>query len=527
MDPSPRPRVSARLMFTHPGQGMATLLAAFFIGGAAARADAQEDGAAAHVAAPAPAEVRFTREMLVDAARRRAEQDYVPDRIAADAPLAKLGYDQLRAIRFRADRRIWADAQLGFALDLLHLGGNFRTPVHVHLVEGDRTTEVPFVADLFDYGAVDPGIAAGLNAFSGFRVRHALNRPDHLDEFLVFQGASYFRSLGRGQSFGLSARGLAIGTGSADGEEFPEFTAFWIVRPPADATGIVLHALLESASLTGAYTFVARPGEETEIEVVTTLFPRRGIDTVGIAPLTSMFLFNGVNRARFDDPRDAVHDSDGLQIVTGAGERLWRPLNNPKDLQISSFADQNPHGFGLVQRRRGFARFGDLEARYDLRPSAWVEPIGDWGTGAVVLVEIPTANEFNDNIVAFWRPAEPLEAGESMTLSYRLRFGERPPDVAALARVFDTRKGLTPNTQQPVFVIDFEPRPGGSTEPSLEVGVSAGTVHHADLRPLPGSDRLRATIEFEPGDARLAEFRVRLTANGEAVSETWLHRWTR
>lgn len=467
------------------------------------------------------------REWLLEIARRRAAGDHEPDRIPEGAALTKLGYDELRAIRFRPERRIWADSGSNFALALLHPGGIFRTRVAIHLVADGEAKRVEFSPDLFTYGdGIDPKIAAEARGFSGFRVLHPLNRPDRLDEFLVFQGASYFRALGRGHHFGVSARGLAIGTGAPEGEEFPDFSSFWIVEPPPDSTELVLHALLESKSLTGAYTFVARPGDETVIEVTATLFPRRDIEDLGIAPLTSMFLFDAANRVRFDDYRDAVHDSDGLQMITGAGERLWRPLDNPRELQMSAFADEHPKGFGLVQRRRGFAAYGDLEARYDLRPTAWVEPVGQWGPGAVVLVEIPTPTEFNDNIVAFWRPAAPLKSGEERTWVYRLRFSDRAPDTAPLARVVETRAGVAPNTGHRLFAIDFEPSEATAEEVGFVAEQSAGTIVHSGLHKLPDSGRRRVMIEFDPQDAEVAELRVHLTADGERSSEVWLRRWT-
>ena len=232
-----------------------------------------------------------------------------------------------------------------------------------------------------------------------------------MDEFLVFQGASYFRAVARGQQYGLSARGLAVRTARAEGEEFPAWTDFWIERPAEKAERIVIHAILQSRSVVGAYTFAARPGNDTVIDVDATLFARTELTAFGIAPLTSMFLFDSSNRARFDDYRSAVHDSDGLQIVNGRGERIWRPLANPASLQISAFIDDSPKGFGLLQRKRSFEDFEDAEALYNKRPSLWVEPKGQWGPGHVELVEIPSEREIHDNVVAYWQPKVPIAAG--------------------------------------------------------------------------------------------------------------------
>ena len=105
----------------------------------------------------------------------------------------------------------------------------------------------------------------------------------------------------------------------------------------------------------------------------------------------------------------------GLALQTGQDEHSGDRSPIRATLQISAFADTSPRGFGLLQRERMFADYQDLEARYENRPSVWVEPIGDWGEGAVELVEIPSEQEVNDNIVAFWRPHDPLRAkGEYM-----------------------------------------------------------------------------------------------------------------
>ncbi len=243
----------------------------------------------------------------------------------------------------------------------------------------------------------------------------------------MFQGASYFRAVAQHLLYGLSARGLAINTAEPSGEEFPAFTHFWIERPAPRASSIVIYALLESASTTGAYRFTVQPGVETVMDVELTLFPRADMHVVGIAPLTSMFLFDETNRGRLDDYRPEVHDSDGLQITSKTGEHIFRQLANPIKLQVSTFTTQPPQGFGLVQRSREQSDFQDFENLYERRPSAWVEPKGDWGAGAVELVEIPSGRESNDNIVAFWRPAQASESGTSgaIRLSPHLAGGAR------------------------------------------------------------------------------------------------------
>ena len=145
------------------------------------------------------------------------------------------------------------------------------------------------------------------------------------------------------------------------------------------------------------------------------LFLRADIERLGIAPLTSMFWYAEYGRERIADWRPEVHDSDGLAIWNGAGERIWRPLNNPTRVFHTSYLDHNPKGYGLLQRDRVFDHYLD-GVGYDRRPSTWVEPIGDWGKGVVQLVEIPTDDEIHDNIGAYWLPEQPARAGDALPL---------------------------------------------------------------------------------------------------------------
>lgn len=467
----------------------------------------------------------FSHAWLIEVARLRAATPFKALEKDMPAPLADLTYDQYRDIRFRGDRGIWAGEGRGFTCDLFHPGFYYKIPVATFVVRDGKAAPIFFSPDLFDYGPNVPPVPADpMLGFSGFRVRRPINRPDVWDEFLVFQGASYFRAVAPGQQYGLSARGLAIDTAAAEGEEFPAFTHVFLETPEPDAAILVVHALLESERATGAYRFTIRPGAETIIDVEATLFAREAMRNVGIAPLTSMFMFDTTNRNRFDDFRNAVHDSDGLLMFNGAGERLWRPLANPERLQVSAFVDNNPQGFGLIQRRSAFGDFQDLEARYDLRPSLWIEPVGGWGDGEVVLVEIPTNKEIHDNIVAYWRPAAPLKPGEAQTMTYRMRWGHGPAmDDGAI--VAASRIGLNFNQDRRIAVIDFT---GGHipTDATIELTHSAGSVSQKNLQPNPVAGGMRASFEFDPAGAELIEFRLRLVAGERVLSETWIYRWT-
>ena len=469
----------------------------------------------------------FDHAWLVGEAERRATEPYRERSQELPGRVAETDYDQYRDIRYRIEARVWGGTNTPFTLDLFHPGWFFTQPVGIALVEDGVAREIRFSPALFDYG---PSVQApergdGL-AFSGFRVRTRINTPDYWDEFLVFQGASYFRAIARGQLYGLSARGVAINTAEPQGEEFPAFTHFWIERPAWDAAVLVVHALLDSPSLTGAYRFGIRPGTETVIDVEATIFPRQGIAKIGLAPLTSMFAFDATNRAGFDDFRPAVHDSDGLQMLTGAGEWLWRPLANPRNLQISAFLDRNPRGFGLMQRSRRFEDFQDPEARYERRPSLWIEPLGDWGKGSVELVEIPTEIEYNDNIVAYWRPSGPVPAGVARSLSYRMRWTDTVrPDGLLATRA--SRAGLTFDRKRRLFAIDFGSRDG--TTPAglaLEVSASAGKIVNPTLHSALPNGSVRVSFELDVEAIELSELRARLLVGGKPASETWLYRWT-
>jgi periplasmic glucans biosynthesis protein len=368
--------------------------------------------------------------VVAERARALAAQPYVAPAGKLPADLAALNYDRHRDIRFRPERALWRDAGLPFEVQFFHPGWLFADPVRVHEVTGEGTREISVDPRDFDYGknTLDPAAWPKLG-FAGFRVHYPLNNAAYKDELVVFLGASYFRALGKGQRYGLSARALAIDTVARPGkptrgEEFPRFVEFWLERPAdAQATSLTLHALLDSPRAAGAYTFTITPGEDTVMQVRSRLYLRAGsedIATLGIAPLTSMFL-HGENQPDDDDFRPEVHDSDGLAVHAGSGEWLWRPLVNPqlsraKGVLTTSFSTTDPRGFGLMQRDRAFSSYEDLEARYELRPSAWVEPIGAWGAGRVELVQLPTDEEIHDNIVAYWLPEKLPAPGEPLDL---------------------------------------------------------------------------------------------------------------
>jgi glucans biosynthesis protein len=480
----------------------------------------------------------FDYQKVVDEAKRLAGERYrEPSDSAVPAALRQLGYDGYQAIRARAETTLWADLQgVMFRMQFFPVGFLYTRPVAIHVVTDGVAEEVAPRPELFDWS--DAGIPQPPEriAFAGLRLLFPLHRPDHHDEVAAFLGASYFRILGREQAYGLSARGLALDTGLQRREEFPHFRAFWLVRPAPGAREITFFALLDSPSLTGAYRFVLRPGTETSLEVTATLHLRADVAALGLAPLTSMFIAGENMDRRALDFRPEVHDSDGLLIETGAGERIWRPLTNPRELRVSAFADTNPRGFGLLQRDRDFGSYQDLQAQYHRRPSYWAEPIGEWGEGEVRLLEIPSDAEIHDNIAAFWVPRTPTRRGETIERSWRLHAFAGPTRAPRGGRVLATRIGSVnlPGTgEQPRaarrFVVDFDGgdldvlRPEQPVAP--EVTVTAGKVLRTHVEPLPDRRAWRLTLDVEPEGRNPVEMRAFLRLYDEALTETWAYAW--
>ncbi len=497
---------------------------------------------------------------VAEIARQQSEQPYQAPDERLPAGLSSLGYDALRDIRYRPERSVWRAEGLPFELQFFHLGGGNRAPVAVYQVDAGQARALTNDATAWDYGRNRLDASAfGELGYAGFRVHYALNgalnvalsgalsgapnnpsndttndtlkTPPYKDELVVFLGASYFRALGRGQQYGLSARGLAIDTvGGSSGaaEEFPRFKAFWIERPLAGATTLTLHALLDSPRATGAYRFVLRPGESTQMDVQARLFLRATRDgtapiaTLGIAPLTSMFQ-HGENQPRASDFRPEVHDSDGLLVAgTGAGssagisagsgggtdigsgsgsgagtraglisvtsdastEWLWRPLFNPHQPLVSSFALQRLQGFGLMQRDRRFAAYEDTEARYERRPSAWVEPLGDWGPGRVELLLLPTPDETHDNVVAYWVPATLPAPGQALNLAWRLHWQGDAPTAPPHGQTVQSRRGFG-------WVDARTPPPAGEMQWLIDFDGPA-------LRALPADAAVQAVVSAPP-----------------------------
>ena len=465
-----------------------------------------------------------------DRAQALAANPYTPRPLIPES-WRNLTYDQYRKIWFDSRNALWEGTQAPQRVDFFQPGLYFPQAVEMNVVEDGTARKIAFDMGVFDSTDKFPDVEIDATlGYSGLRLRAELEQPGIFQEYAVFQGASYFRGIGTGEVYGLSARGLALKTGDPMGEEFPDFIAFWLETPVPSAPNVVLHALLDSPSCSGAYRFDITHGETLHMAVTAELFARTEMAHVGIAPLTSMFLFDETMRQRFSDFRPAVHDSDGLQMHNGAGEMLWRPLSNPLTLQISAFGDTNPRGFGLMQRPRAFRDYADLEALYHKRPALWVTPGEDWGDGSVTLVEIPADLEIYDNIVAYWRPATPIAAGASHKMSYTLDWGDDPaPRVEMPIRVLNTAIGGRMEGGN-VVAIDFEDSalvPEDLARIEIVLRGSAEDISAGLVQRNPETNGPRLAFTFQPGEAEVIEFRAQLRLDGAPLSEVWLYRWTR
>ena len=485
----------------------------------------------------APPVAPFSFQTIDKIARDRAAKPYAENSPKLPESIANIGYDQYRDIRYRPADAIWRGQSM-FEVQLFHRGFNFDRRVNLFEVSDAGVRPILYSPSMFDFGKSPAfGQLPPETGFAGFRVHYPLHTPAYKDEIVAFLGASYFRALGRNQGYGLSARGLAIDTATERGEEFPSFTDFWLLRPKQGDRTLVIYAVLDSKSASGAYRFEIRPGSITQVEVQSHLYPRRTIQKIGIAPLTSMFLY-GENPSgkRFDDFRPEVHDSDGLMVHNGAGEWLWRPLVNPKEILITSFSDENPLGFGLAQRDRDFRNYQDNESRFERRPSYWVAPLGKWGKGSVELVELPTKEEIHDNIVAYWVPASPAEAGKPVSYSYLINSFSNsvvwPPGGKVIAtRVGNAGVGSYDDSSRTRRVlIDFA---GGDLDTlnqaqpvRAEVKANGGDVDAVTVEQLPGTGTWRVAFRLTPKGNGSMDLRCYLTLYGEALTETWSYVWS-
>lgn len=485
----------------------------------------------------------YSFDALVEQARVAAGQPYVAPPALSREVLQRIDYDAHGKIKFKTDYALFADGPGQFPVTFFHLGRYFQTPVHMYLAEGATARELIYDPSYFDMPADSPAreLPAGAG-FAGFRFQESrLDDQDRLDwrknDWVAFLGASYFRAIGELYQYGLSARGVALDVAMPDRpEEFPAFTRVYFEAPAQNSDTVTVCAFLDGPGITGAYRFLMRRQKAVIMEVETALFLRRDIGRLGLAPLTSMYWFSETAKATAVDWRPEVHDSDGLAIWNGAGEHIWRPLNNPPRTMASAFGDNNPHGFGLLQRDRNFDHYLD-GVNYDRRPSLWVEPLDGWGEGAVQLIEIPDNDEIHDNIVAMWVPKAPAKAGSSYRLRYRLHWAADEPYPTPLARCVATRMGRGGQPGQPrppgvrKFVVEFLGGPlvslpfGVKPEPVLTASRGSFSYILTEAVPDGVSGHWRAWFDLTVDGQEPVDLRLYLKSGDSTLSETWLYQY--
>lgn len=475
----------------------------------------------------------FSFDGLRQQAQQLATQSYQTPPLPHPKAVERIDYDAHLAIQYRPEAALWQRGDGPYPVRFFHLGRLFPSPVKIHAVREGVARELLYSSHLFTFGKSD--FAQTLPddiGFAGFRLMHSTTEER---DWLAFLGASYFRSSGELDQYGISARGIAIDTGLPNAEEFPRFTQFWL-EPTADPQAVMVYALLDGPSVTGAYRIQAIRHQRVIMDVEAALFFRKDVQRLGVAPLTSMYWFSETNHQPSWDWRPEVHDSDGLALWTGAGERIWRPINNPPFVQISAFVDENPKGFGLSQRDRNFENYQDDRVFYERRPTLWVEPLEPWGAGAVQLVEIPTEYEADDNLVAYWAPREPVRAGDARTYKYRLHWVAEEPYFPDRGRIVATRiswRAIPKNPLRPAhriwFAIDFAGGPLehlDSKEPvQLIASVSRGHLRSPGAFQVTGTRRWRADFEVELEGGEPIDLRAYLRLGEQALSETWLYQF--
>jgi glucans biosynthesis protein len=476
----------------------------------------------------------FSFEDVVALAEQMARGNYLSARPTLPKELAALDYDQLREIRWKNERTLWRREGLPFQVRFYHLGGRHEHPVHIYALPDSATEPLRYSPEFFDFGKspLKKSFPETLG-YAGFRIHYPLNKPDVLDELVSFLGASYFRALAKDTHWGASARGLAIDTAvDRRKEEFPAFTKFWLKRPDRFGGRMTVYALMESPSVTGAYQFEVHPGPETRMPVKAVLFFRRKCENVGYAPLTSMFWFGENTSNTFGDFRPEVHDSDGLLIERSTGEWVWRPLAWARQTQFNVFEDDHPRGFGLFQRDRDFNHYQDLETLYHKRPSIWVQPVRGFDKGAVKLIQLATKNEYMDNVIAYWAPAEPPPVLQAVQLEYVLRWINEAGDLPPLGRCISTRVDEQDKAYYRHFFLEFaapaqtpwkpEEAPAADCSSSTGAQITDVKVEWNDFNKTWRVSFLGST----PENNKPNEFLCRLVRDGQAVSETWSYTWT-
>lgn len=499
---------------------------------APAAAQAQSSPAPGAPAAGDPP--RFDPTQVLEAARALSRQPWRKPPHELSEAFAGVNFEQYSTMRRKPGALVWDAQQTGFSLEPTHRGFIFTNNLQINLVEDGIVRRLAYDSNEFDFGKAPAPADKRDVGFAGFRLMQRTPSGE-LRDAMLFQGAGYFQTGARNQPFGAAARALAIRPVDLNkSEEFPYIVAVWIERPALAANAVVIHALLDSESVTGAFRFTLRPGDTTIVDTESTLFTRAAIDHIGLATVQGTYLFGPIERRRGDDVRPNVYDVAGVQMLSGGGEWIWRPVANRATLQASAFVDDNPRGFGLVQRDRDFSHFRDDDAHWEARPTVWTQPIGDWGPGHVTLLEIPAESQVNQNIVTYWRPRASLPANAEQSFAYRQFWtwspSERPPlAVAALSRSGRV-PGAAANARRRRFLVEFtgDMLADAGATPDVTPRAYASSAQVSNLRCVHVREQkaARVTFDVEAGADPNVELRLILETAGRQISETWLYRWT-
>jgi periplasmic glucans biosynthesis protein len=499
--------------------------------GATSRLEAQSAAASSGAAAPGNAEP-FAATRVVDLARALAAEAHKPPAPAALDALGSATPEETAAIRYRPAELIWASDGLAFAIEPLHRSRNLPGEVELYTVDGATASRVAYDPGKFDFGRLKPPPASAQLGFTGFRVLHRTSEGK-LKAVAGLLNASILSGIAHSQVWGAISRPLTVRSGEQMAEEAPQIRAVWIEKPKPTATELIAHAVVDTPSLAAALRFTLRAGEATVIDTECTIFTRRQVDHFGLTPIQATYLSGPLDWPLADDMRPAVYEAGGVQMLTGSGEWIWRPITNRARLQISGFVDNDPQGFGLIQRDRAFSAFLDDENDWQRRPSVWIEPIGKWGQGEITLVEIPAASQNNKNIACYWRPKPALAAGSEGSFAFRQFWSWRPPGRPDGAVVTASRIGRIPGDTSEAktrFLLQFEGEqlydPARAANIVPAIWASAGKVSSIRTYRAPRHGSMRVVFDLETGGQPLVELRLVLKQDTVSASETWLYRWT-
>jgi len=473
----------------------------------------------------------FDYEELRKKAKELLAKPFKEPKKSINKSLAELNYDKYKNIKFLSEKSIWRGEGNPFQLQFLHPGYIYDYNVLINEVRKNKAFPIFYNTDYFDFSELQLKEKASTElGFSGFKIHYPINTQEHTDEFVVFQGASYFRAVSQNQFYGLSARGLATNTGMPYPEDFPIFKEFWIRKPSSGEDSIKVYALMDGKSAVGAYEFEFFPGKQTETIVNAEIILRKEVDRLGLAPLTSMYWYGENSEANHPSTYPEVHDSDGLLVLNANDEWIWRPLENPKKPTINSFISENVKGFGLLQRDREFSSYEDSEMKYHLRPGAWIEPKENWGKGSVQLYRMPTKEDSVDNIGAFWVPEEMPKVGEPFSFSYKIFWINQNPNQKTISDVVATRmKSVPKENDSYIYQIDFKggKLKGIENSSELEAVVTAtdsAQISEITIQRIPETEKWRCSFKLNSkANGKSIELKAFLKKGDSVITESWTY----